>query len=88
MYTCPAGPCCASLGKCETDDKCHDQPPCNVISNLVVTIRSIVVISKFVVTAVTTKLVISAYSNFASPRTYVYFLLHYGKKQHYFKIEL
>ena len=54
MYTCPAELCCASIGKYEQNDKSYGQLGNNVTTNLVVT-------TKFVLTAPTTKLIVLAY---------------------------
>ena len=52
---------CTSIGKYEEEDKCYDELGCNVMTNLVVTIRLMAVTTKFMVTAVTIDLVVSAY---------------------------
>ena len=45
----------------QTDDKCYAQLCRNIITNLVVTLQPMAVTTKFIVTAVKTKLVVSAY---------------------------
>ena len=44
----------------ETDDKCYNQLGCN-IKTILVTMRPMTIMSKFVVTALLTELVVSAY---------------------------
>ena len=45
----------------QVDDKCYDQLGYNITTNLGVTLQPIAVTTKFVATAVTAKLVVSAY---------------------------
>ena len=49
------------LANMQTDDKCYDQLGRNITTNLAVTLHPRAVTTKFVVTAVTTKLVVLAY---------------------------
>ena len=53
--------CYARLGKHNTDEKCYNQLGCNIMANLVVTLRPIAVTTKSIVKTVTIKLVVSAY---------------------------
>ena len=56
---------CSVICKYETDDKWYNQPGCTIKTNLVITMRQLAVITKFVVIVVTTKLVVSEYRNLA-----------------------
>ena len=49
------------LANMQTDDKCYNQLGRNITRNLAITLRPMAVTTKFMVTAVMTKLVVSAY---------------------------
>ena len=61
LCTCLAELCCANIGKNEIDDKCCVQLGCNIMTILAVTIKPMSITTKFVITAVKTKLVVLAY---------------------------
>ena len=49
------------LANMQTDDKCYNQLDRNITTNLAATLQPMAVTTKFVVTAVTTMLVVLAY---------------------------